>query len=335
MLVLAVAGAPNDCDRVLERSRIPQAQAAIYRDGELLWSGSRGPRADRFVIASVTKTYVATMALRLVDRGRLSLDAPLSNFVPELENAESITVRMLLRHRSGLREYFADAQIQRALDDPNHPWTRDEVIAAIVRRGAERPPNQRFQYRNTNYILLGRVLEIAGGTGVERLLQRLIVRPLKLHRTSFRRGGKLAGAPVASDAIGPVWTDGGIATSARELGRFTDAVLGDQLLKPRTLDTMLSGMSGNAGYGLGVASYGGAVVGHDGLYGDFSADTTYDEDRGTTVSVVAHRSDRAAELAAKLRRAIRSSRSSCRRTRTSARLATGASSSPSPTTGRR
>lgn len=254
---------------------------------------------------------MATMALRLVDRGRLSLNAPLSNFVPEVKNARRITVRMLLRHRSGLREYFADPQIDRALGDPDHHWTRDEVIAGIVRRGAERAPNQRFQYRNTNYVLLGRVLEIAGGAGVETLLQRLVARPLGLTRTSFKRGGKIAGAPISNDSIGPVWTDGGIATSARELGRFTDAVLGDQLLKPRTLDTMLSGMPANGGYGLGVYSYGGAVIGHDGLYDDFSADTTYDEDRGTTVSVVANGSDNASGLAAKLRRATRTSGSAC------------------------
>jgi D-alanyl-D-alanine carboxypeptidase len=316
VLALAVAGAPGDCDRVLANATATQAQAAVYRDGQLMWWGSRGRHADRFVIASVTKTYVATLVLRLAEQGKLSLDDPLSDFVPEVENASRITIRMLLRHRSGLHDYFGDRQISDALDDPDHRWTRDEVIAGIIRRGAQGPPNQRFQYRNTNYVLLGRVLEIAGGAGPERLLQRLIAKPLGLRRTSFRRGGRLAHAPVSSEAIGPVWTDGGIATDARELGRFTDALFGDLILKERTVDSMHAGMRDNGGYGLGISRYHSDVFGHDGYYPPFSADTTYDWSEGTTVSVVVAGRGDATAIAEKLRRATRASRSSCRRTRT-------------------
>lgn len=314
MLMLAFAGAPNDCDRVLDRANVRSAQAAVLRGGKLLWSGSTGPRAERFVIASVTKTYVATIALRLVEEGRLALDEPLSTFVPEAPNAELITVRMLLRHRSGLREYFDDPNVQRALRDPDHRWTRDEVIRAIVRLGARRPPDSRFEYRNSNYILLGRVIEIAGGAKPEALLQRLVARPLGLRRTSFRRHAKLAAAPVPNDAIGQVWTDGGIATSARELAKFTQALLRGKLLRRASLQAMKSGSDANLGYGMGLEEYGrNNWWGHEGYYSPYSADTSFQAHTGLTVSVVTDGGN-ATDLAGRLRSATRASRSSCRRT---------------------
>ncbi|HEY8583847.1 MAG TPA: serine hydrolase domain-containing protein, partial [Capillimicrobium sp.] len=206
-------------DRVLRAEAralgVPHAQAAVVRDGRVVWSGAtRGTRADdRLVVASVTKMVVAALALRLADEGALTLDDPVDRWVDGVPNGDRITVRMLLAHRSGLREYFGDAAIRRALRDATHRWTRAEVVDAIRRGRPQAEPGGAFAYRNTNYVLLGEVLERAAGVDVETLLQRELAVPLGLPSLSFAvgapGGGRLLGAPLPADVIGPVWTDGG------------------------------------------------------------------------------------------------------------------------------
>jgi D-alanyl-D-alanine carboxypeptidase len=127
-------------DAVLERLQHavggPGSTAAVVKDGRLLWKGAAGfarlePRRamttqDKFAIASVTKTYTATLAMLLVERGELDLDEPVAAALPDLPNADEITTRMLLRHRSGLGDYFGGGYFRRVLrEDPTHEWTRD------------------------------------------------------------------------------------------------------------------------------------------------------------------------------------------------------------------
>jgi D-alanyl-D-alanine carboxypeptidase len=287
----------------------------MVRDGRVLWRGStgrlwvHGPRvraADRFVIASATKPVVATIVLRLAEEGRLGLDDPVARWLPQVANAERITVRMLLSHHSGLREYFGDPRMDRALGDPRHRWTRAEVLRGVVRRGAERAPGGPFAYRNTNYVLLGDIVERASGHGVGALLRRLVTAPLGLTTLSFgttpgrlahgheREGGatsdlwRPSGRPP-TDALGPVWTDGGLASDATDLARFADGVFGGRVLQPATLAGMTTSIPGGDGYGLGIRVTevaGGRILEHDGLYGGFTSDLRYDTRSRTAVAAV-------------------------------------------------
>ncbi|HEU4657550.1 MAG TPA: serine hydrolase domain-containing protein [Capillimicrobium sp.] len=271
---------------------VPHAQAAMVRDGAVVWAGAtRGTRAtDRFVIASVTKMVVATLVLRLAEDGALGLEDPVSRWVSGIPNGDRITVRMLLAHRSGLREYFGDPAIARALRDARHQWTRGEVIAAIRRGRPQFAPDARFAYRNANYVLLGEIAERAAGTGVEALLRRELAAPLGLGSLSFAvdapAGGRLVGAPLLADVVGPVWTDGGIATDATDLARLTDALLGGRVLAAPTLAAMTA--PGDDGYGLGTV-IGSRRIGHDGVYGGFTAYAFGDVPTATTLVVLCDR----------------------------------------------
>lgn len=317
----AAAGDAARLQAVLDRARraagTPGAAAALAVNGRVAWSGASGRlgpgraqrlrRADRFILASVTKLAVAAMVMRLVEAGRLSLDDRLSDFAPGVPNAGRITVRMLLAHRSGLPEYD-DPALDAAAEDPRHPWTRDEVIRAIARGRPAFAPGSRFAYTNSNYVLLGRVIERATGGSVEAALQRLVASPLGLRSFSFRerlpgfrlaRGSELidgtlvgtfAGARPPADAIGPVWTDGGIAATAPDLARFAAGVFGGRLLAPASVRAMTAATPGSDGYGLGVA-IDGPVVGHDGAYGGFSTYVGYDRETGASVAALANRED--------------------------------------------
>ena len=200
----------------LTRNRVPGAQVVLRRNGEILWSAcfgrlslaaSRGAEAagddqyvrpgDRFVIASVTKLVVACVAMSLVECGDLDLDDTIDRWLPELPNADRITLRMLLSHGSGLGEYGYDDWLNRQYkDDPFRTWRRREVLDAIVSLGPEAEPGERFTYTNSNYIVIGEILELSTGKSIENLVEECISRPLGLGTLSFAEeqpgGGRLA-----------------------------------------------------------------------------------------------------------------------------------------------
>jgi D-alanyl-D-alanine carboxypeptidase len=328
----------------LARVRSPGAQIAVRRRGSLVWAACAGrvdrsdpvTASDRFVLASTTKLATSCLVALLAERGVLDLDGPVGTWLPDLPHAERLTPRLLLAHRSGLREYGRDRVLARRLNGgaPDYPWTREEVIEAIARLGPERKPDLRFAYRNSNYIVAAELAERASGNDFATLLNALIAGPLGMPGFSCARsvgGARLAtphlavlGRPVdllavtrghvPTDALGPVWGDGGIASCAQDLARFTEALFTGKLVSAQTLGAIVSRssrLSRQAGYGLGVMISpipGAVVAGHDGLYFGWTASTSIDDATATTIAVVtnlAGPANPAARLAKAARAALR------------------------------
>ena len=266
----------------LTRNRVPGAQVVLRRNEEVLWSACFGRLKlaarrdaeatddnqhvklnDRFVIASVTKLVVACVAMSLVECGELNLDETVDRWLPELPNAGRITLRMLLSHGSGLGEYGCDDWLRRQYkDNYSRTWTRREVLNAIVRLGPEAEPGERFTYTNSNYIVIGEILELSTGKSIGTLVEEYIRRPLGLGTLSFSEeqpgGGRLAapyewlsfrrhnpydalrhmGWRIPGDALGEEWTDGGIMASAEDLAVFTEALFSGRLLRAQTVEEM-------------------------------------------------------------------------------------------------
>jgi D-alanyl-D-alanine carboxypeptidase len=301
-------------DRARLRHHAPAATAAVFHCGKLVWSGASGVTAlrggrparvgTRFVIASNTKPVTATMILQLVAQGKLSLDQPLSDFYPDVPNASRITIRQLLQHRSGLAEYtLSDA----AVNDPSHRWTRDEAISGIGK--PQFAPGTSYRYTNSNYLLLGGILEKVTGKSIEQLFRADVAGPAKMSVSSFsyrpRRSGLFAhpyelgargsrtddytpGVGIGSDTWGEVWTDGGLSSTAPELGRFSDALFHGKLLPGAQLREMTT-FSGPDEYGLGIyrKDFGGhRWIGHDGEYGGFESESWHDSSRDVTISLL-------------------------------------------------
>lgn len=333
-------------ERGLYDTGTPGAQVAVRRDGQTLWSACAGrlrldrtrgeepenvERNDRFVIASVTKLVVSCVTLSLVERGELDLEQTVDRWLPGLPNSDGITVRMLLGHGSGLREYFEDKLVRRRLKtNPLRHWDRQEILDAVYRLGPEAGPGERFAYRNTNYIVVGETLERCTGKRIGDLVRDHVSRPLGLETLSFSGeepenpgGGRLAspytwrpfglsdplrltGGLVPSDAVGEVWSDGGVSASAEDVAALTDELFGGRLLRPRTvrelvtplgykktlpakaLDLAISGADSDA-YGLGVVVEqrgGRRLLGHDGLYLGWSSATTFEPRSRLTITAL-------------------------------------------------
>ena len=136
-----------------------------------------------FKIASISKLYIAAATAKLVSEKRLSLDKTLANYLPELagriENANQITLRMLLQHRSGIPNFT---------DDPKFPWFKpftntSETLNLVLDKPADFKPDNRYRYSNTNYLLIGNILDKTLGYSHRHYIKKEILDPLGLTHT--------------------------------------------------------------------------------------------------------------------------------------------------------
>lgn len=192
-----------------------------------------------FKIASLSKLYIAAAAAKLVAAGRLPLDGTLATLLPavanELPNADRITLKQLLQHRSGLFNFT---------DSPQFPWfdpPRDLAghLALLRGRPALFEPGARHRYSNTNYLLVGALLDRALGHSHHRYIDEALLAPLGLtqtfHRTADVEPGRLASArhPAhAGDLKTLDWAapGGSMAATAQDVGAFLRALIDGRLL---------------------------------------------------------------------------------------------------------
>ena len=189
----------------VRRLHIPGVQATILlSDGES-WSGAAGladvaagramTTADIFDVGSITKTFVAAEILRLAEAGTLHLDDPLSRWLPTFPGAASITLRELLSHTSGVADYFANEHLLIRLGAaPRVAWQPVSLLPYVGKPLF--PPGKGWTYSNTNYLLLGEVIEAATGSSVEDELATRFLAPLGLHSTALQSGTTVAPAPA-------------------------------------------------------------------------------------------------------------------------------------------
>lgn len=139
---------------------------------------------DHFRIASVTKTFISTLILMLSDEGALSLDLPVSELLDLPEGIGSIKIRELLNHTSGLFDYFEDEDFQKEiLLNPEKVWDPHELLAIGVFRSPYFKPGESYRYSNTNYIILGLLIESLTRNRLPSELNKRILEPLALNNT--------------------------------------------------------------------------------------------------------------------------------------------------------
>jgi D-alanyl-D-alanine carboxypeptidase len=226
----------------------------------------------RFRIGSVTKTFVATVALQLVNDGKLRLDDTVERWLPGLvPNGKAIILRMLLNHTSGLYEYTRDPTfVRRVIRKPTASMTPRQLVAIATAHAPTFAPGARWSYSNTGYIVAGLMIEAAAGQRIERLLRQRIVRPLGLGHTmlptrpridGYHAHGYVAESPTSRRFVDVtrwspslVWAAGAMVSTADDLRRFYSALLGGRLLPASLLAQMQTTVAAAPGmqYGLGL-----------------------------------------------------------------------------------
>ncbi len=253
----------------------------------------------RFYLASVGKTMVAAAVLNAVQDGALDLDAPLGDLVaglPLADLARTRSLRDLLTHTSGLPDYLGDAFFDDLLDRPTHRWSAREALGYADADGA-RPKDSRFEYSNTNYVLLGAVLEgLDGSLGAS--LGKRVFEPAKMTASrvgaspapGIARGFDTDGSDVSAFLLNSVLGDGPVIANAPDLERFVRVLMDSDRIIGRQMraDMMREGQSGS-GYGLGIGvdeDDWGVWYGHSGGFVGAVADYRYYAEDGSVLIVL-------------------------------------------------
>lgn len=291
----------------------PGCSAAVGVEGKVIWSGVRGI-ADLasgakittdtvFDIASVSKQFTATAILLLVEAGKLTLDDPISQYVPELPDwAQTVTVEQLMHQTSGIPDYVAllAARGYQVSDRTIEAEARQALAAAPE---LQFKPGTRFDYSNSNYLLLGEIVHRASGQPLPEFLSAEIFQPLGLamvvdpvgkvpnKAVSYEKG---TGGNRSEYRVGnPAWEqigDGGIQTTPSQLARWADnyrtgSVGGLKLLEAQLAGAVETEPGGGDRYGAGIVSRADGTLDHAGAWAGFVTAFHISSDRRTSVAI--------------------------------------------------
>lgn len=297
-IISASATRAGDDDEVLRNALvqgiamgIPGLSVAIGTGNSLTWMGTAGysdllqkvpvKTGDRFGVGSITKTFVANVILQLVQEGRLDLDRTAADYldleiVRDVPNTDKATLRQLLNHQSGIPTWeFQEEWIRKGRGDQmklGRVWGKTETLAYVRSEliTADHEPGHRYSYSNTNYTILGLIIEAVTGNEAVTEIRHRILEPLHLEDTfleSFEEvpGGcvhhyhyatpqfvDVAGVHRGFTEIRPYlvestaanlsteWTAGGMVSTARDLVRWAQAIRNGELLSPAMQDEVFT-----------------------------------------------------------------------------------------------
>ena len=264
----------------------------VAREGEILLSKGynyanwelKAPNSSqtKYRISSITKPFTATLIMMLNEEGLIDLEDELCTYLPDCPvHWQEIKIRNLLNHTSGVPEYTTLLGGDNASRDPHN-------VAGLVDLFREEPlafaPGESFQYSNSNFILLGAVIEQATGDRYEEFLEKAVLNPLEIENSGLDyhsqilkdraagyqiQGRVLVNAPYLD--MSNAYATAGMYSTVEDLYRFDQALYSDQLLNQRSQEIMftpyfgLDGSGGEYGYGWQISEFEGhRKVGHIG-----------------------------------------------------------------------
>lgn len=270
------------------RTRFPAVSLAIGKGSQIIWheaagyadveNGTRNTPETLFGIGSITKVFIAVLALQLNEEGLLPLDAPVSRWLDEkllsrIAHADTATPRQLLSHYAAVPSWeddpgwISDARGKHL--NPERRWMPHETLDYIRGKKALSLPAEKFHYSNTHFTLLGLLIEKITQNSLEAELSKRILAPLSLKNTcmagaALAKSGNLAGkyhrldaafiqnagfsphfhpAPyglinVSASSLAVEWAAGGIVSTAQDIMTFILALKNAQLLNPQSMKAM-------------------------------------------------------------------------------------------------
>jgi len=256
-------------DGIRSGGKYPGVSAAILFPDGSIWTGVSGAAVTSpatpvatdtlFSVGSITKTFVAALAGRLASAGTIGLDDALSKYVPTFPNAANITLRELLNHTSGIKDLFEIPAIANAIvSHRTATWTSDQVLS-MVGKLKYFAPGTGYHYSNTDFVLLGLVIEKATGQTVAALVRSTFLTPLGLSHT-YLQTEEGAQGPEAHGYLGPASKPrdnsagtmlpftaeataagfaGAYVSTASDLAVWANALYGGQILDQATLASMV------------------------------------------------------------------------------------------------
>ena len=317
------AAVPQDfsrlADQIVEQSypaNEPGAAVIVTEHGKVVYQRGRG-LADLtakkpitpetvFRIGSITKQFAAAVVLQLVHEGKLSLDDPLSKFLPDYpQPGASATVRQLLSHTSGIQDY-TDIPGWMIEANTNKPYTTQQLIDVFKNKPAQFKPGEKWSYDNSGYILVGAIIEKVTGKPWYQAVDERIAKPL--HLTTLRYGIDEASIPNMAVGYAPDG-DGGfvpaqkinmsvpgaagsLVSTVGDLATWANALHHGKVLDPASYKAMTTktktadGKLNPYGFGLELSDLRGhPTIGHNGGIFGFVTDSIYVPEQDVFVAV--------------------------------------------------
>lgn len=258
---------------VLEKNNKFMGSVAVSKNGTLLYQRSVGfsdvegnkkaNEASTYRIGSISKTFTAVLVMKAVEQQMISLDQTIESYFPTIKNANSITIRHLLSHRSGIHNFTDDKDY---LTWNTQLQTEKALMERLSALGSDFQPNSKFSYSNSNYVLLTFLLEKVMKDTYPSLLQKNILRPIGLKNTyvggkvdvtknesksyTYRNGWKAESETDMSIPLGA----GAIVSNPTDINRFSEALFNGKIIQPESL-AIMTNMKDNYGLGLFIIPF--------------------------------------------------------------------------------
>lgn len=304
-------------DSMLTTAQQPGMIISITRGNEVIYEKAKGianidtkelmDKTMRFRIGSLTKTFTATVLLQLTDEKLLTLDDPVDKFFPDFPNAKNITVRMLGDMTSGIYNYSENLDFGISMNDnPKKIWTPGELIDVAVKNKPYFEPGKDWHYSNTNYIMLGLIIEKLTGNKLENEIKKRIIDKLGLKQTDFPGVPGISGFhpggydeddaafayPLVdvTEKYNPswAWAAGAMVSTIEDLKIYLKALAEGSLLSKETQAQRFKWLDVIPGfkYGFGIFEAGNEYYGHNGSYPGFHNISVHSPRTGITVIIV-------------------------------------------------
>ena len=299
---------------VLAATGVPSASVAIVRHGAIAYVHAYGKAkldretpADttmRYAIGSISKQFTAAAILLLTQQHKVSLDDPVSRFVPGLSRGNEVTVRELLSHTSGYQDFWPQDYVPPSMEKPTTP---QQIIDRWAKQPLDFEPGTKWQYSNTNFIIAGLIVQKASGTPFTKFIHTRILDPLGLTTAvDFDALGPSAAQPTGymryglgplrpSTPTGPGWMFGAgeLAMTPTDLAKWDISMIKQSLLSPASYKAMettvllKNGVSSGYGLGVEVGQVGGhRMISHSGEVSGFTAENMVFPDDSAAIVVL-------------------------------------------------
>jgi D-alanyl-D-alanine carboxypeptidase len=244
---------------------IPAVSVAMVRDQQVVTitrgvvsreQGGEISAEHRFRVASIAKSFVASIVLQLVDEHRIALGDTLGQWLPGLVPASTdVTIEQLLRQETGIFDFASDPRWVEPLmrGELDHPWQPSELLALAADHPPDFEPGERWAYSNSNYLVLAMIVEKICGDRLENIVAERITKPLGLKETSMETDSDMAEPYVHGYLVGQgdpidltrlsgsaVFGHGNLVSTPLEMTRFYRALVEGKIVSPRQLPLMLS-----------------------------------------------------------------------------------------------
>ncbi|MBT3219803.1 MAG: beta-lactamase family protein [Proteobacteria bacterium] len=298
-------------DEAFDETNMPGATLAVYVPDEGTWAAARGyanydegiaaETDSRFGVGSITKTFVSSVILQLETEGELSIDDKVTAWLPEETQWNMVTLRDLLGHTSGIDDFIDELDL---VVDLSRYWTGDELVALVANKPLLFKPGTDYEYSNTNYVLLGVIIERVTLNYWRDEVRTRLIEPLNLDRTHLPGDGEYIEDWIVHGYIGSqgIFLDvsesshpstagaaGEMVSCTEDLLTWMAALYGGEVLEPEQLQAMTTEESPRMGYGLGCdieTRSGERLLGHGGASMGYQARMHWSDDSGMATATL-------------------------------------------------